>query len=133
MKKIPETFMHEGRRFELEQRTDHVALYRQIHLTYGLIAYEVHIIRVRPAQNIRGVSYEPSERLAGNSNFGYYAWSFGGPNKRELALEKFNALQQRLANDVPARPASVESPPSHGWEPPAETAPSGTEGKDGGG
>lgn len=61
------------------------------------VAYEVHIIREDSANCIRGVSFEAGERLACNADFGAYAWSFGGPNRWELALEKFEALQQRPA------------------------------------
>jgi len=106
--------MHEGRRFELERRSVHAAIYRQIHLKYGLIAYEVHIIRHRPARpgwgNSAGRVLEACEQLASNAEFGKWAWSFGGPNKRGLSLEKFDALQEVAAPGAPSVASGTEPP-----------------------
>jgi hypothetical protein len=85
----------------------------------------VHIIRVAPAHWYNGKYYEARERLAGNEAFGKWAWSFGGPNKKELAVEKFNALVQRpafgVSAELPAAESSLPSPPG----PPVRTAPGG--------
>ena len=115
MKTIPETFMHEGRRFELERRSEHAAIYRQmLHPSGKVIAYETHRIRRTPARpgwkKGAGTMLPACERLGSNNDFGFHAWSFSGPNRLERAIRRFNELNNAAAAAVPVLRVEANSP-----------------------
>ena len=110
MKPIPETFSKNGYHYELERRSAKACIYRQIHRTGKLVAYEVMAIRVRPEREYHGCILPACERLTSNEEWGTYGWTFSGPEAHEQAIRQFKKLQDRPA--VPARgvlPAEISA------------------------
>lgn len=83
IKQIPDIFKANGYYYKLIRRVDEYVLYEQkSRLTCNAISYEVHQIRIRPISEFhskidRDINrYTHYEKLAGNSEFGKFAWSF---------------------------------------------------------
>jgi hypothetical protein len=96
-KTIPQAFNKNGYHYELERRSARVCIYRQIHRTGKLAAYEVMVIRLGRGRTIGGRTFGDYERLPQNEDWGTYGWTFSGPKALEQAVERFNSLQ-----DAPA-------------------------------
>ena len=101
MKPIPQTFSKNGYRYELECRSAHACVYRQIHRTGRLVAYEVMIIRQECGFTIRDRQFGDYEKLPSNEDWGSYGWTFSvslsGEDALKLALKRFNRLQEAPA------------------------------------
>jgi len=54
-----------------------------------VVGYELHKLRIRPPCTAFGKEYGEAVRLAGNEEFGKWAWSF---STKESALKEFNKL-----------------------------------------
>lgn len=79
MKTIPEKLRKNGFDYELLERCDTCAIYKQIDTRENgekvIIAYEVFEIRKRKECEINGTKIEGGEIFPGNNAFGKYAWS----------------------------------------------------------
>jgi len=98
MKQIPESFRKNGYDFEIVKRTEKVVILRQLNALGGVVAWEVHKVRLNPAAAVQYcqpdgtykiIKYLKSEILASNQEFGRYAWSY---NTQEAAMNKYNEL-----------------------------------------
>jgi len=98
MKQIPESFRKNGYNFEIVKRTENVVILRQLNALGGVVAWEVHKVRLKPAAEAqycqpdgtyKTIKYLKSEILASNQEFGRYAWSY---NTQEAAMNKYNEL-----------------------------------------
>jgi len=56
---------------QLVKREANAAMYKAAGADY----WEIHVVRVRPAETIVGRTYPEREVLAGNEDFGTYAWA----------------------------------------------------------
>ena len=88
MKTLPTEFKKYGDRFVQLSRKDNVALYARIYngTTY---AYEVVIIRQKPARTILNKVIPAQEVYPSNEEFGILGWCFTSKPK---ALEKYHEL-----------------------------------------
>jgi len=98
MQEIPKTFKKNGLILTLAQRTAKLALYEARSPENKPRAWEVHKIRIMPPVIMKLGHIEKSlperEVLAGNEQFGKYAWSY---QHRENADRKYAELLQSNA------------------------------------
>ncbi len=71
MQTIPDSYRQAGHPMQLVKREGAVAMYKASHSDY----WEVHIVRVRPAERIVKKDYPEREVLAGDEEFGTRAWA----------------------------------------------------------
>ncbi len=71
MQTIPDSYRQAGHPMQIVKREGNVAMYKAAHSDY----WEVHIVRVRPAETIMKRDYPEREVLAGNEDFGSLAWA----------------------------------------------------------
>lgn len=88
MKKLDKVIRKNGFVYELMKRNKYVAIYKQEDT-----GYEVFLIRVGKAENIKGREYPEREVFPFNEDFGEFAWSY---RKYEQALEKYKYLNKHL-------------------------------------
>jgi len=103
MKILPEKLRKNGYDYELLERCDTHAIYKQIDNKENgdsiIVAYEVFEIKKREDCEINGVKIEAGEIFPGNSAFGRYAWScatFNGSKIEEglkRAYERYNEMK----------------------------------------
>lgn len=93
LQRIPERFGKNGYDFELIERAPGVALFRLSCRREAVVAWEVHKVRVMEERTTemggRRVHWPRREILAGNEEFGTYAWSF---EHEDSARQKFQEL-----------------------------------------
>lgn len=111
MKMIPETFSLRGMKYRLLERTDKKALYEQQSKEFNIITgYEVHIIRHRKGgfSSFAGKKFVSKDReiLAGDEEFGKYAWTFPGVSEaREFFESPYTTRREWfLAKPSPPNP-----------------------------
>lgn len=71
MQTIPEQYKQAGHAMKLVRREGVAAMFKAVGADY----WEVHRVRVRKAENMFGKDYPEREVLAGNEDFGTYAWA----------------------------------------------------------
>src|SRR5688572_30759935 len=95
METIPNSYKQAGHLMELSRRERNAVIYKAISTDY----WEVHQIRVDKPRKIFGKDYPEREILAGNEDFGTYAW----------ACTSLEAAEARLDNILATYWASMES------------------------
>ena len=64
--------------------------------------WEVHRVRVEPAQEVFGKAYPEREALAGNAAFGTYGWACSSLDRAECRFKDAIAHQDsEICQDVP--------------------------------
>jgi hypothetical protein len=71
MQTIPDSYVQAGHPMKLVRREGNVAIYRAVGTDY----WEVHRVRVRGPDTIKGREYPVREVLAGNEDFGTWGWA----------------------------------------------------------
>jgi hypothetical protein len=71
MRTIPTTFNQAGYTLDLVKRTPKAAMYADANRSY----FEVHRVRVRPAELAFGKELPEREVLSSNEDFGRHAWA----------------------------------------------------------
>jgi len=110
MRKLQQHQRKNGYDYELIERDEKFAIYRQID-SYKeecemTIAYEVFIIRSRKDRKIKGNFIEGGEVFPSNEDFGKYAWcysTFCGTDTEDAlsrAYNKFNNLKKEEEENV---------------------------------
>lgn len=89
MQTIPETYKQAHYAMKLVKRDWMAAMYKAGHDNY----WEVHQVRIGKAVQIKGKQYPEREILAGNEDFGTYAWACG---TLERAEERFAEVLDSL-------------------------------------
>lgn len=87
--KIPDTYAADGYDFRLLERKGDVAIYEQWHRDpVKLVGYEVCVVRIRAAGEIKGQRFPASERLPSANDWGKLGWSFGCGLDQPAALKR---------------------------------------------
>lgn len=71
MQTIPESYVQAGHPMKLVRREGNAAMYKAVGSDY----WEVHRVRVRGPDTIKGRQYPVREVLAGNEDFGAFGWA----------------------------------------------------------
>lgn len=92
IKKLPVTFRKNGFTYVMKTRSQSVALYEQF-MSLDTVGYEVCIIKVHPAEVIKGRSYPVRESLPSDEEFGMEGSKAFLPGQFDNALEYFDRLK----------------------------------------
>lgn len=79
MQTIPISYKQAGHPMLLVKREGNAAMYKASHSDY----WEVHQVRVRPAEKIKNSDYPEREVLAGNEDFGTCGWACVSEDRAE--------------------------------------------------
>jgi hypothetical protein len=93
MQTIPDTYKQAGHVMQLMKREGNAAMFK----AFGDDYWEVHRVRVSPAESIRGRPYPEREVLAGNEAFGEHGWACISQDRADA---RFNAVLAGNALDA---------------------------------
>lgn len=101
IKLAPRSFKANEHTYNHWVRNDKFIIYEQKNSNGTIVAYELHKLRIREAKegviNGRPYSVPKREALAGNEEFGRYAWSY--PTKA-AAITWMNIKRANLSDEV---------------------------------
>jgi hypothetical protein len=81
MEKLATEFKVQNRTLKQIKRTDRVAIYELYGANGMLYGFEVVIIKIHPAEEIRGRIYPEREGYPANEDWGTLAWSYGSKDR----------------------------------------------------
>ena len=90
---IPAEYRQAGHVMRLIRRQGMAAMFKAVGDNY----WEVHHVRIAPAESIRGKPYPEREVLAGNEAFGEYGWACVSQERADI---RFNAVLDGNALDA---------------------------------
>ncbi len=98
MRTLPLEFKRKGFEYKQVDRNNKAAIYSQS-LSDKILAYEVFKVKILPAYNLGGVSFEKSEPFPFDEAFGLWAWSIKVFNDNvQKALDRANIKFNQLTN-----------------------------------
>lgn len=100
MRTLETEIRYQGRTLKQTKREGRVALYELYGAGGVLYGYEVIIVKIHPAESIRGHEYPEREGYPANEDWGTLAWSYGR-NDQNGALARFQGLVRQGAGSLP--------------------------------
>ena len=90
METIPESYRQAGYHMKLLKREKMAAMYADVSKSY----FEVHEVRVAKARQVFGKDYPEREILAGNEDFGTYAWACVNEERAQARFDNILAAKE---------------------------------------